>query len=195
MAQHVPRVGPANRYLGDAVVRPRGDAPFLCGTLCVLGRVVGLPDVGLKGILGEVVIARANIGIAELIAHAPEGPIVVAGGVFIVVDNLDAVLVAKVEEVFLLVADYERDVIDTGGLELLDLALDEDLTAHLEEALRLFVGDGGKAGGEASGEDDGVLNPVGGEGVHAGVGKAAVSDEAACNKGLERGVYCAERDT
>ena len=162
MAQHVPGAGPTNRHLGDAVVCARGDAPLLRGPLCVLCGVVGLPDIGLKRILGEVIIARADIGVPKLVADAPQGAVVVAGGILIVVDDLDAVLVAKVEEILLLVANHNRDVIDAGGLELLDLALDENLAAHLQEALGLLIRDGGKAGGEAGGKDDGVLYLVGG---------------------------------
>lgn len=56
-------------------------------------------------------------------------------------------LLAKIEEVLLLVADDHGDVFNAGVLELLDLPLDKDLSAHFEQALGLLIGNGGEPAG------------------------------------------------
>ena len=178
VAKHDPRVGAAHGRARDAVGRTRLDAPLVGGALDVIRRVVGLVDVGLEGVRGEVVVRGAHVGVVEAVLHEPEGAVVVAGGVFAVDDDVDTVLVGQVEEVFLLVANDERDVRDAGFVELADLTLDEDLAAHLERALGALVADGGEAGGQTCGHDDGARDAVGLECFATGIGDCAVVDVA-----------------
>ena len=145
MAEHDPRVLAAHGRARDAVARTRFDAPLVGGTLDVVRRVVGLVHVGFEGVRGEVVVRRTHVGVVQAVLDEPQGPVVVARGVFAVDDNVDAVLVGQVEEVFLLVAHDQRDVRDAGFVELADLTLDEDLATHLERALGALVANGGEA--------------------------------------------------
>ena len=178
VAEHDPRVGSAHGCARDAVARTRLDAPLVGGALDVVRRVVGLVDVGLEGVRGEVIVRGAHVGVVEAVLDEPQGPVVVTRGVLAVDDDVDAVLVSQVEEVFLLVAHDQRDVGDASFVELADLTLDEDLSAHLERALGAFVADGSEARGQARGHDDGARDAVGLEGLAARVGDGALVDVA-----------------
>lgn len=101
--------------------------------------VVGLVDIGLKRVLGKVVVAGADVGIAEFFTNPIERAVVVARGVFVIVDDRDTVFLAEVEEVLLLVAHDYGDIRNACFEELFDLALDEDLSANFEQALGLLI--------------------------------------------------------
>lgn len=176
VAEHDPRVVPAHGHARDAVSGAGLKAPLVGGAVYVLGRVVGAVDVALKGILGEVVVGGADVGVSKFLAGEPERPAVVLLGVLVVHDDLDAVLGGEVEEVLLLVAHDYGDVGDATFEELLDLALDEDLALHAQHTLGALVGEGHEAAGESGGHDDGVVHAVGLEGVHAALGDTAGLD-------------------
>ncbi len=74
-------------------------------------------------------------------------------------------LVLKVEILFFFVAHHQRNLVDAGLLQLLDLALDEHFSAHAKGALGAVVRDGGKPAGKACGKNHGVFDPVGLEGL------------------------------
>ena len=192
VAEHVPRVLATDGGARDAALGTGRETPFLGGPLGVLGGVVGVPDVGLEGVGDEVVVRGADVGVGEAVAHAHERGVVVARGVLLVDDEVDTELVGKVEEVLLLVAKDDGDVVDAGRLELLDLALDENLPANPEQALGLLVRDGGKAARETGRHDDGVVDLVGGQCRAAGGGGCAIGEVAEVRKLLVRGVDAAE---
>ena len=124
-----------------------------------------------------------------------ERAVVVAGGELAVDGDAHAVLLLEVEEEFLLVAYDDGDVGDAGLVELLDLALDHDLAAHLEQALGTLVGDGRKARGKPRCEDDRVVDFVGGQrGKTCGACPLAL-DQAVCYQRLECRVDGAERQS
>ena len=56
VAQHVPGVLSANLHIDDAVVGTGRHAPFFRRTLRPLRGVIRLPHVGLKRVLGKVVV-------------------------------------------------------------------------------------------------------------------------------------------
>ena len=192
VAEHDPRILSAHGRARDAVARAHLDAPLVGGALDVVGRVVGLIDVGFEGVRREVVVRGAHVGVVQAFPHAPQGAVVVARGVLAVDDDVDAVLVGQVEEVFLLVADDQRDVRDADLVELADLALDQDLAAHLERALGALVADRCEARGQACGHDDGARHSVGFEGLAACIGDGAVLDIAGGLALARRGVDAAE---
>lgn len=144
-SKHVPSVGTADVYAGDALVGARLQAPLAGRALGVLRGVARLPDVAVEGVFREVVVRGADVGVAEQLADEHERRVVVALGVLTVHHDVDPVLVLEVVEGLLLVADDDDDVRDPDLPELLDLALDEDLPADLEEALGALVGDGSEA--------------------------------------------------
>ena len=135
VADHVPGVAAADGHLRDAVMRLGLHAPFFRGAFGVFGGVVRFPHVALEGVFLEVVVGRANIGVAQNLAHEHERAVVVALGVGAVDDDFHAIFVFEVEERFLLVANHDHDVVHAGGLELLDLALDEHVAAYLVRPL------------------------------------------------------------
>lgn len=65
VANHVPCIGAADDYLGNAIVGARLEAPFSSLSLIVLGRVVGLPDMVREGVFLEVIIRGADIGVSK----------------------------------------------------------------------------------------------------------------------------------
>lgn len=69
VADHVPCIGAADAYFGDAIVGARLEAPFGSLPLVVLGRVVGLPDMVREGVFLKVVIRGADIGVSEQLPH------------------------------------------------------------------------------------------------------------------------------
>lgn len=167
VADHVPCIGAADAYLGNSIVGARLEAPFGSLPLVVLGRVVGLPDMVREGVFLEVIIRGADIGVSEQLPHEHERGVVVAFGVGAIDDDIHAVLVLEVVEGLFLVADDHDDVEDSRLVQLLDLALDEDLAANLEKALRALIGDRCEATGEARREDDGIVHGVGLQRRHA----------------------------
>ena len=192
VAEHDPRILAAHGRARDAVARAHLDAPLVGGARDVVGRVVGLVDVGLEGVGGEVVVRGAHVGVVQAFLHAPQRPVVVARGVLAVDDDVDAVLVGQVKEVFLLVADDQSDGRDADLVKLANLTLDQDLAAHLERALGALVADGGEARGQACGHDDGARHAVGFEGLAACIGDGAVLDVAGGLAFARRGVDAAE---
>ena len=143
-----------------------------------LRRVVGLPHVGLERVLLEVVVRRADVGVAQDLAHQHERGAVVALGVVAVHHDVHAVLVLQVEERLLAVADHQHDVVDAGGPQLLYLALDEHLPADAEQALRPLVRYRREAGGHPRGEYHRVVHRVRPERRHAGGREAPPVHEA-----------------
>ena len=176
MSEHRPSVSATHAHLGDSPTRACRHAPLVCMTTHILRGVIGLVDVVLEGVLLEVVIRRAHVGVVQAISHKPERVVVVPRGVLWVYLDMNAKLACKVEEVLLLIANHNGNVSDARLLELANLALDKDLAANSEEALGLLVGDGGKARGEASGHDDGVSHLVGLERLKAIDAKKPVLD-------------------
>ena len=78
VAQHDPGVGAPDLDVRDPIARAGGDAPLLGGALDVLGRVVGLVDVRLEGVVREVVVGGADEGVRQDVSHQPQGAVVVA---------------------------------------------------------------------------------------------------------------------
>ena len=72
VAEHDPRVLAAHGRACDAVARAHLDAPLVGGTLNVVGRVVGLVDVGFEGVRREVVVRGTHVGVVQAFPHAPQ---------------------------------------------------------------------------------------------------------------------------
>ena len=145
MAQHDGSVAPANAHSHDAASRPRGEAPFVGGTLVEHGSVIRLVHVRFEHVLGEVVVRRTDVGVAQALAHPHERAVVVARGVLVVHDEGNAELLLQIEEVLLLVPHHHDDVADARLSQLTDLPLYQHLAAHHHKPLGLLVGDGSKA--------------------------------------------------
>ena len=171
------------------------DAPLRCGAFGVFHGVVGLPHVGLEGVLREVVVRGADIGVAEAIFHALDGGTVVARGVVGIHNDGDTELVLEIEEVLLLVADDHGDVGDARSQQLLDLAFDEHFAAHLQQAFGLLVGDGSEPGREARGQDDRVLHAIGLERCRACFRGLPVRNETGRGERFRCAVHAAERES
>ena len=194
MSDHVPGTAAADVHASDALLGIELQTPFLGGAFRELGGVVCLPHVRLEGVLGEVVVRRADVGVAEYLAYAHERRVVVARREFLVDDDLHAELLLQVEEELLLVAHDDGDVGDAGLVELAYLSLDEYLSAHVEQALGLFVRDGGEARRHAGGHDDRIVDPVGSKLGQPAFGEGAIFHEL-CAGELTSGLVCrAERD-
>ena len=174
MVGHVPRVLASDGGAGDAVLLVELQAPFVRGAIGVLGRVAGFPLVLPEGVRCEVVVRHADVCVAEHLAHAHEGGVVVAGGEIGVHDDVHAVFLLQVEEELLLVADHHDDLVDAGFEQLLDLALDEHLTADGQQPLGLLVGNRRESRRQACCQDDRVVHFVGLQLAHAPRGNAAV---------------------
>ena len=178
VAEHDPRVRAADARARNPVGGTDLEAPLGRGTLHVVGRVIGLVHVGFERVRREVVVGGTHVGVVQDVSHQPQGAVVVAGGVLAIDDDVHPVLLSEVEEVLLLVAHNHRDVGDSGLVKLADLALHQDLPAHLERALGALVADGRETRGYAGGHDDGAGDPVGFEGLAASGGQGAVVNVA-----------------
>ena len=178
VAEHDPGVSAPDLDVCDPLAWACGDTPLLGGSLDVLGRIVGLVDVGLEGVIREVVVRGADEGVGQDVAHQPQGAVVVARDVVVVDDDLHAELLGQVEEVLLLVADDDRHVRDAGLVQLADLSLDQDLPAHAQHPFGALVGDRREALGQAGRHDDGVAHPVGFQGRPARLGQVALLNVA-----------------
>ena len=91
----------------------RSWVPFVGRPFGVFHSVIRLPHVLFEGIHGEVVVRRANVGVAKTLFDALYRGAVVARSVVGVHNDGDAELVFEVEKVFFLVADYNGNVGDT----------------------------------------------------------------------------------
>ena len=81
-------------------------------------------------------------------------------GILRVVEELDIIFINQIVEFFLQIADYDGDIIDAGFMELLNLALNHALAEYLEKSLRSLVGERDKAGAEACGNNDSIVDAV-----------------------------------
>ena len=153
------------------------------GVLLEDGRMEGPVLVGAEGVVGEEVVAVADVRAAQLDAGGGEGEdVALRGGD--VDGELHAVLLGQVEVHLLLVADDDRDVVDPDLLELADLALDEGLALLHVQALRKGVDRLRGDVASARRHDDGVSHPAGLDVGQAGLGDLPVGQVALR---LERG--------
>ena len=177
------------------------DAPVARGVEQVLvrlareehARVIGLEHVGLKDVLGEIIVRRADVGVPQLLAHEHEGGIVVAHGIFRIHADGHAELVLEVEEGFLHVSHDDGDVGDAHLLKLADLPLDEHLAAHGEHAFGLLVGKRREARRQPRRHDDGVVDLVGRKSLEAGRRHGEAVRQARVDERAIRRVHCPER--
>ena len=167
----------ANLNLYDAVVSASGQTPLFGFAFGVLSGVVGFPDVAFKRILCEIVVRRANVGIAKDFFHQHERTVVVALRISTVNDDFYPVLFLKIEESFFLVTHHDNDVVDAGCLQLLDLALDKDIATYPQKPFWALVGDRSETRGETRCQDDRVVNGIGSESRHAFGSDAPVLDK------------------
>ena len=90
----------------------------------------------------------------------------------------------------------QQDTVKVGdaGLEqLLNLALDEHRAAHAQQALGLFVADGGKTARKSGGHHDGTAHAVGLELIGARGRDHAVLHQATARKRAQRSVDGTQR--
>lgn len=95
---HVPRIGSADSYLCDSVMRSGFDAPFLCEALSVLCRVICFPHMAFEGVFLKIVIRRADIGVVEDLANQHERGVVVARCILAINNDLHPIFVFEIEE-------------------------------------------------------------------------------------------------
>lgn len=98
VTDHVPRIGSADSYLCDSIMRSGFDAPFLCEAFSVLCRVICFPHMAFEGVFLKIVIRRADIGVVEDLANQHERGVVVAGCILAIYNDLHPIFVFKVEE-------------------------------------------------------------------------------------------------
>ena len=178
VTDHVPRIGSADSYLCDSIMRSGFDAPFFREALGVLCGVISFPHMAFEGVFFKIVIRRADIGIVEDFANKHERGVVVARCVFAIYNNLHSVFVLEVEEGLLFVADHDNDVADSHGLKLFDLAFNKDFAAHLKQSLRALVGNGRETRREAGCKDNRVVYSIGLQCGYARNSESAAFDQA-----------------
>ena len=189
-----PRVRPADDSTRDAPVAALRLKAVLVGFALLEDRgVIRVVDVALEGVAREVIVRRADVGVADDVTHLEQRRMVVARRIVGIDDDLHTEEVFQIEELFLLKPDDHRDVIDARLLELADLALDEDLAANFEHAFWTFVGKRRHTRREARRHDNGVAHLVGGKLVLAFCRKCPALDEAAIAKRFNNRVHRAER--
>ena len=130
---------------------------------CPHGGAVRAVFIAAEEVLLVVLVGRANVGVAEVVASAPERGVVVPRHVLGRLHELHAELLLEVVEALLHGADDDVDVVDAGLLELTDEPLDENLSADAEERLGALEGKRCEATAKAGGQDDGALHAVGGK--------------------------------
>ena len=160
VSDHVPRVAPADLHARDAALAVRDHAVLVRFARTVERRVIRLIHIGLKRVLLKVVVRGADEGVFQPVADEHERGGVVVAVVILVDDDLHMEAVLEVKQLFLHIADHDRDVVDARRLQLADLTLDEHLALHLQQGLRLFIRQGGKARAHARRHNDGVVHPV-----------------------------------
>ena len=100
--------------------------------------VKGLVLKAVEGIFHKIAVADADVGVFQLVSGEVQAFDVVFDVECVVDDEFDAVLLLQIEEHFLFVAQNHRDVVDSGGLQLLDLTLDQPFSLDLEQTLGLL---------------------------------------------------------
>lgn len=161
VAEHAPRIMAADGHAGDAAPAVALEAVLFRFALGVDRGVIGAVDKRLEGILGEVVVRGADVGVLEPVGHQHQRRGVVIAVVVRVHHDVHAELLGEVEHLLLHIADDERDVADPGLLQLADLPLDEQLTLDAQQCLRLFIRERGKACAHARRHNHGVFYTVG----------------------------------
>ena len=154
---HVPRVLAADADAVDIAVVPLIDAPLGRGAVGIERGIIGIVHAGLEGIAREVVVRRADVGIAEQVARGINARVVVSAGVFGVIDDGDAELLPQVCKALLHISAHEHDAVDAGVLDLADLPLDEHLAAHGQQALVRLIRQRREAAGCAGGHNDRIV--------------------------------------
>ena len=193
MPHNDPRMRPADDSTRDALVATlRLKAVLVSFALLEYRRIIRVVDIALEGVAHEVIIRRADVGVADDISHLEQRRVVVARRVIGVDDDLHTEEIFQIEELLFLEPNDYRDVVDARLLELADLALDEDLTANFEHAFRAFVRKRRHARRESRRHDDGVAHLIRGKLVFAFRRKCPTLDEAAIAKRFNNRVHCAE---
>ena len=189
-----PRVRPADNSPRDALVATlRLKAVLISFALLEDRGVIRVVDVTLEGVAHEIVVRRADIRVADDVAHLEQRRVVVARRVIGVDDDFHTEKVLQVEEFFLLEPDDHRDVIYACLFELANLAFDENLSANLEHAFRALVRKRRHTRRKPRRHDNGVAHLVGGKLVLAFCRKRPTLDKAAIAKRFNNRVHRAER--
>lgn len=130
----------------DDVMRAGPDHPFVRISMALDDRQVGLVDVLFERVDREVVVGRADEGVSQEVTGGEEGRGVVPTVVVVIYDDFHAELLFQIEEQLFHVADDNIDFVDSGLLELSDLALDENLALDCKKTLRFLIREGGRNG-------------------------------------------------
>ena len=140
MANHVPSVASADFNRRDQVVIIGLNAPLFRGAAGQLGRVACFPFVRRERIRGEVIVGRANVAVAKRFAHRHERGVVVTRRVLVIDHDFHAEFFLQIEEKLLFVANDNNNFVDACFLKLTNLSFNHDFAAHVQQALRRFVG-------------------------------------------------------
>ena len=135
--QHAPRI-PVFCHPDDFPVAVRIHVQFVH---CFADRQAGVKGLVLKaveGIFHKIAVTDADVGVFQLVSGEVQAFNVVLDVERVVDDEFNAVLLLQVEEHFLFIAQNHRDVVDSGGLQLLDLTLDQPFSLDLEQTLGLL---------------------------------------------------------
>ena len=135
--QHAPRV-PVFCHPDDFPVAVRVHVQLVHRFADGQSRVKGLVFKAVKGILHKIAVTDADVGVFQLASGEVQAFNVVLDVERVVDDEFNAVLLLQVEEHFLFIAQNHRDVVNSGGFQLLNLALDQLFTLHLEQPLWLL---------------------------------------------------------
>jgi len=135
--QHAPRV-PVFCHPNDSAVAVRVHVQLVHCFADGQSRVKGLVFKAAKWIFHKIAVADTDIGVFQLASGEVQAFNVVLDVERVVDDEFNAVLLLQVEEHFLFIAQNHRDVVDSGGLQLLDLTLDQPFSLDLEQTLGLL---------------------------------------------------------
>ena len=112
-----------------------------------------------EGVVRAPDVAGDDVGVGEALRDQGEGVKIVLNGIVAVHDQLHAVFVDEIFELFLHEADHDIDLADPGFVELPDLALDQGLAADLEKRFGRLQVDRDHAHAKACGQNDGAAGP------------------------------------
>ena len=145
---------------GDATRVVLAHQHSLGSVVQVNGGVEGAVLVGVEGVVREIGVAGADIGVVQLVCHGVEGADAVLAGAGGHVQG-DAVLLLQEEILLLHRAYHHMDVLDAHLLQLEDEPLNEGLAIFPIQPLGHGVEGAGRPVGTFRRQQDGVFHPIG----------------------------------
>ena len=160
MPQHIPSVASTHLHAVDISVCAFCHAPFFRFTLGINRSIVRVIDFFFKGILGKIVVRRANVCVAQVFLYHIDAGIVVSGKIVIVFNDLNSKLILQILKLLFHVSNHHNDLSNASFLKLADLALDQHLAFHFDQRLGTFIGQRRKPAGCARSHDHRVIDRI-----------------------------------